>query len=85
MGPLQCKHPEELPGGCPYKVPCVSVAFRTIMYETVVHCTTLESTICVSVYVNGPQADWAVVALSSVDELHLAREVACSPGSSAPW
>lgn len=78
MGPLQCKHP----GGCPYKVPHVSVAFRTIMYETAVHRTTLEGSICVCV--NGPQADWAVVALSSVGELHLAREGACSPGSSVP-
>lgn len=50
----------------------MSVAFRTIMYETAVHRTTLEGTICVCV--NGPQAAWAVVALSSVGELHLARE-----------
>ena len=52
------------------------------MYETAVHGTTLEGTICVCV--NGPQADWAVVALSSVGELHLARQGACSPGSSVP-
>lgn len=32
MGPLQCKHPEYLPGICPYEVPYVSVTLGTIMW-----------------------------------------------------
>lgn len=84
MGPLQCKHPEELPGDLSLQGPCVSVAFRTIVCETdcALH-NSREHHLCQCL--NGPQVDWAVVALSSVDELHLAREGACSPGSSAPW
>lgn len=43
------------------------------------HCTTLEGTIYVSVYVNGPQ-----LALSSMGKLSLAGEGTLLLGSSVP-
>lgn len=44
MGPLQCKHPEYLPGICPYEVPYV-FDFGDYHVGQVAHCTILEGTI----------------------------------------